>query len=146
MFIAFLHKFFLDDFVRLLEYTGENVYRPKKSRTNAGKKKSRPAILQNAKRRTAIVHSYDIDFIPLVVYNIKVVQEWRVIPMKYLSTFEVAEKWGHFHRRVGILCNENRIPGAQRAGGRWIIPENAEKACLMQESRAEKYQVKNKKD
>ena len=41
--------------------------------------------------------------------------------MKYLSTFEVAEKWGISHRRVGILCNENRIPGAQRAG------ENAEK-------------------
>ena len=54
--------------------------------------------------------------------------------MKYLSTFEVAEKWGISHRRVGILCNENRIPGAQRAGGRWIIPENAEP---MQESRAE---------
>lgn len=47
--------------------------------------------------------------------------------MKYLSTFEVAEKWGISHRRVGILCNENRIPGAQRAGGRWIIPENAAK-------------------
>ena len=27
--------------------------------------------------------------------------------MKYLSTFEVAEKWGISHRRVGILCNEN---------------------------------------
>ena len=36
--------------------------------------------------------------------------------MKYLSTFEVAEKWGISHRRVGILCNENRIPGAHRAG------------------------------
>lgn len=34
--------------------------------------------------------------------------------MKYLSTFEVAEKWGISLRRVGILCNENRIPGAQR--------------------------------
>lgn len=47
--------------------------------------------------------------------------------MKYLSTFEIAEKWGISHRRVAILCNENRIPGAQRAGSRWIIPENAEK-------------------
>ena len=84
-------------------------------------KKAALQFCKNAKRRTAIVHSYDIDFIPLVV------QEWRVIPMKYLSTFEVAEKWGISHRRVGILCNENRIPGAQRAGGRWIIPENAEK-------------------
>ena len=49
--------------------------------------------------------------------------------MKYHSTFEVAEKWGISHRRVGILCNENRIPGAQRAGGRRIIPEDAEKTA-----------------
>lgn len=47
--------------------------------------------------------------------------------MKYLSTFEVAKKWGISHRRVAILCNENRILGAQRVGSRWIIPENAEK-------------------
>lgn len=47
--------------------------------------------------------------------------------MKYLSTFEISEKWGVSHRRVAILCNENRIPGAQRAGGRWIIPEDAKK-------------------
>ena len=47
--------------------------------------------------------------------------------MKYLSTFEAAEKWGISHRRVNVLCNEGRIPGAQRAESRWIIPENAEK-------------------
>ena len=47
--------------------------------------------------------------------------------MRYLSTFEVAEKWGLSLCRVGILCNENRIPGAQRAGSRWIIPEDVEK-------------------
>lgn len=47
--------------------------------------------------------------------------------MKYLSTFEVAEKWGISPRRVGILCNNDRIPGAQRAGSHWIIPADAEK-------------------
>lgn len=47
--------------------------------------------------------------------------------MRYLSTFEVAEKWGISPRLVGILCNENRILGAQRAGSRWIIPEDAKK-------------------
>lgn len=46
--------------------------------------------------------------------------------MKYLSTFEVAEDTIS-PRRVGILCNNDRIPGAQRAGSRWIIPEDAEK-------------------
>ena len=47
--------------------------------------------------------------------------------MKYLSTFEIAEKWGISPRRVGILCNQDRIPGAQRAGSRWIIPEEIQK-------------------
>lgn len=47
--------------------------------------------------------------------------------MKFLSTFETAEKWGISHRRVSILCNQGRISGAQRAGSRWIIPEDAEK-------------------
>mgnify|MGYP000813843404 CR=1 FL=1 len=49
------------------------------------------------------------------------------LSMKFLSTFETAEKWGISHRRVSILCNQGRITGAQRAGSRWIIPENAEK-------------------
>ncbi|MCI8377869.1 MAG: DNA-binding protein [Lachnospiraceae bacterium] len=30
-------------------------------------------------------------------------------------------------RRVTILCKENRIKGAQKAGNTWIIPEMAEK-------------------
>ncbi len=47
--------------------------------------------------------------------------------MRYLSTFGAAEKWGISSRRVGVLCSQNRIPGAQRAGSRWIIPEDAQK-------------------
>lgn len=47
--------------------------------------------------------------------------------MKYLSTFETAQNWGISHRRVSILCNQDRIPGAQRVGSRWIIPEDATK-------------------
>lgn len=47
--------------------------------------------------------------------------------MKYLSTFEVAEKWGLSARRVGILCSEGRIEGVQKAGKMWIIPDDAVK-------------------
>ena len=54
--------------------------------------------------------------------------------MKYLSTFEAAEKWGISHRRVNVLCNEGRITGAQRAGSRWIIPAES---LPMPESEAE---------
>ena len=47
--------------------------------------------------------------------------------MKYLSTFEIGEKWNLSARRVAILCAEGRIEGAMRAGKMWIIPENAVK-------------------
>lgn len=47
--------------------------------------------------------------------------------MKYLSTTQAAEKWGVSARRVEILCKEERIEGAQRAGRTWIIPEIAGK-------------------
>lgn len=47
--------------------------------------------------------------------------------MKYMSASEAAAKWGLSSRRVGLLCNEGRIEGAQKAGVTWIIPEDAEK-------------------
>lgn len=47
--------------------------------------------------------------------------------MKYMSASEAAAKWGLSSRRVGLLCNEGRIEGAQKAGATWIIPEDAKK-------------------
>ncbi len=47
--------------------------------------------------------------------------------MKYISTSEAAARWGLSRRRVAILCKEERIEGAQKAGETWIIPENAKK-------------------
>lgn len=47
--------------------------------------------------------------------------------MRYISTSEAAAKWGLSRRRVAILCKEERIEDAQKAGETWIIPENAEK-------------------
>ena len=47
--------------------------------------------------------------------------------MKYISASEAAAKWGLSSRRVGLLCNERRIEGAQKVGATWIIPEDAEK-------------------
>lgn len=47
--------------------------------------------------------------------------------MEYLSVAQTSEKWGISTRRIQILCNENRIPGAMRIGTVWAIPENAEK-------------------
>lgn len=47
--------------------------------------------------------------------------------MKYLSAAQTAEKWGISARRVQILCNEDRIPGAIHVGFVWAIPDDAEK-------------------
>lgn len=45
----------------------------------------------------------------------------------YLSIREAAEKWGVSERRINQYCSEGRIPGAERFGGSWAIPENADK-------------------
>ena len=45
----------------------------------------------------------------------------------YLSTKQIAEKWGISDRRVRILCDEGKINGAIKEGKSWRIPENAQK-------------------
>ena len=45
----------------------------------------------------------------------------------YLSIKEASCKWGISERRVNQYCAEGRIPGAERFGGSWAIPEDAEK-------------------
>ena len=47
--------------------------------------------------------------------------------MKYLSTFEVAEKWGISPRMINYYCTEGRIPGAVKMAGVWLIPKEAER-------------------
>lgn len=47
----------------------------------------------------------------------------------YLSIREAACKWGVSERRVNQYCAEGRIPGAERFGRSWAIPENAKKPC-----------------
>lgn len=45
----------------------------------------------------------------------------------YMSIREAAEKWGVSERRVNQYCSEGRIPGAERFGAYWAIPDSAEK-------------------
>ena len=47
--------------------------------------------------------------------------------MDYISTIEAGEKWSLSHRRVAILCAEDRIPGVKKIGNTWLIPADAEK-------------------
>lgn len=45
--------------------------------------------------------------------------------MGYLTTTEMSEKWNISPRRIGILCNENRIEGVIKKGKMWLIPEES---------------------
>lgn len=45
----------------------------------------------------------------------------------YLSIREISYKWGVSERRVNQYCTQGRIPGAERFGRSWAIPEGAEK-------------------
>lgn len=45
----------------------------------------------------------------------------------YLTVIEAAERWNITTRRVQILCNQNRINGAIKESGVWLIPFGAKK-------------------
>ena len=45
----------------------------------------------------------------------------------YLSIRETSYKWGVSERRVNQYVTEGRIPGVERFGRSWAIPNNAKK-------------------
>ena len=45
----------------------------------------------------------------------------------YLTAAETAQRWNITTRRVQILCNQNRITGAIKESGVWLIPFGAKK-------------------
>ena len=55
--------------------------------------------------------------------------------MEFLTSSEIAEKWGISSRRVTILCNEGRITGAIMKGSIWLIPSDAVKPLEKQRGR-----------
>ena len=55
--------------------------------------------------------------------------------MEYLTSEEVAQKWGISARRVTTLCKDGRIEGAVQKGGVWLIPDNVQKPEGMKRGR-----------
>ena len=47
--------------------------------------------------------------------------------MDYMTLKEAAEKWGVSPRRVNDYCAGERIPGAVKMAGVWLVPKDAEK-------------------
>lgn len=64
------------------------------------------------------------------LYNVLIKQRHgaeskELVVMEYRKVSEIAQKWNMSRRRVQDLCRLNLIPGAQRWGRDWMIPENA---------------------
>ena len=47
--------------------------------------------------------------------------------MDYMTLKEAAEQWGVTPRRVNYYCAGERIPGAVKMAGIWLITKTAEK-------------------
>ena len=43
----------------------------------------------------------------------------------YMSAREASYKWGVSESRVHKLCQQGRVPGLERFGRSWAIPDNA---------------------
>ena len=55
---------------------------------------------------------------------------------------EASEKWGISTRQINYYCTEDRIPGAVKMAGVWLIPKEAEKPIdgRTKQGKAEKYE------
>ncbi len=47
--------------------------------------------------------------------------------MEYISTKEIADRWGITSARVSAMCAVGQIPGAYKKGRTWVIPSEAER-------------------
>jgi len=47
--------------------------------------------------------------------------------MQYITTSQAADLWNISRRRITLLANDGRIPGAVLIGSRWMIPKDAKK-------------------
>ena len=56
----------------------------------------------------------------------------------YISSQDAASKWGISARRVQILCNEQRVNGAIKRSGVWLIPANTKAPIKLKKSKNKK--------
>ena len=49
----------------------------------------------------------------------------EIVP--YSTTKEIMAKWGISIRRINRLCQDGRVPDAQKIGGMWLIPSDTPK-------------------
>ena len=47
--------------------------------------------------------------------------------MDYITTIEMSKIWGISSRRISLLCSQGRVPGAEKKGKTWLIPQILER-------------------
>ena len=47
--------------------------------------------------------------------------------MDYMTLKEASEKWGISTRQINYYCTEDRILGAVKMAGVWLVPKDADK-------------------
>jgi len=67
-------------------------------------------------------------------------QAKQEIGMEYMSTTEASEKWSVSLRQIQRLLADRRIPGAEKCGQIWLIPENAKKPPDLRTKKKPAYQ------
>ncbi len=63
----------------------------------------------------------------------------------YMTTKEAAEQWGVSIRYVNFMCNNGKIPLAQKLGTIWAIPTDTEKPTQDRRVRSGEYRDWRKK-
>lgn len=66
--------------------------------------------------------------------------------MKYITTKQASENWNISQRRVAVLCVQNRICGAIKAGKTWLIPSTCDKPEDERSSKKYKYKIDSGKN
>ena len=56
----------------------------------------------------------------------------------YLSVREISYKWNISERWVSKLAQDGRIPGVERFGRSWAVPEDAEKPADPRKAKEQK--------
>ena len=56
----------------------------------------------------------------------------------YLSVREISYKWSVSERWVSKLAQDGRIPGVERFGRSWAVPEDAEKPADPRKAKEQK--------
>lgn len=64
--------------------------------------------------------------------------------MDFMNIKTASKKWLLSERRLTLLCRENRIEGAKKDHGIWMIPANAQKPCDGRKQKSENTHVDKK--